>query len=79
LSILIPTHQQPFALDLRHAALLVIDLQNDFCHSDGFCSRHLGADISRVRAIIPRVQAVIAWARRQGVSVIYTRESHAPD
>jgi biuret amidohydrolase len=79
LSILIPTHQQPFALDLRHAALLVIDLQNDFCHPDGFCSRHLGADISRVRAIIPRVQAVITWARSQGVSVIYTRESHAPD
>jgi biuret amidohydrolase len=75
----IATRQQFFELDLRHAALVVIDLQNDFCHADGFCHRQLGADIHAVRGIIPRVQAVITWARDQGVPVIYTRESHAPD
>jgi biuret amidohydrolase len=75
----IPTRHHDFPLDLQHAALLVIDLQNDFCHPDGFCHGQLGADLTNVRAIIPRVVTAIAWARSHGVPVIYTRESHAPD
>lgn len=78
-SVLIQTHQHPFAIALDRTALLVIDLQNDFCHPDGFCSSGMGADIAAVRNIIPRIQAVIDWARQHGVLVIYTRESHKPD
>lgn len=78
-SLLIQTHQHPFAIALEHTALLVIDLQNDFCHPDGFCSSSMGADISAVRDIIPRIQTVIDWARQRGMLVIYTRESHQPD
>lgn len=76
---LIQTRQHPFEIALAHTALLVIDLQNDFCHPNGFCSDGMGADISAVRKIIPRIQTVIDWARGQGVWVIYTRESHKPD
>jgi nicotinamidase-related amidase len=77
--VLIQTRQHPFAIALAHTALLVIDLQNDFCHSDGFCSDGMGADISAVRKIIPQIQTVIEWARHHGMWVIYTRESHKPD
>ncbi|MBW4442733.1 MAG: cysteine hydrolase [Plectolyngbya sp. WJT66-NPBG17] len=76
---LIQTRRHAFPIDLDHTALLVIDLQNDFCHTDGFCSHRLGADISNVRNIIPRIQKVIDWARQHGMLVIYTRESHKPD
>ena len=76
---LIQTRQHPFPIDFEHTALLVIDLQNDFCHADGFCSDSLGADISAVREIIPQIQTVIDWARNYAVWVIYTRESHKPD
>ena len=76
---LVQTRQHSFAIDLDHTALLVIDLQNDFCHADGFCSDSLGADLSNVRTIIPRIQRVIEWARIHGILVVYTRESHKSD
>ena len=79
LDMLIQTRQHPFLVALDQTALLVIDLQNDFCHADGFCSNSTGADISRVRTIIPSIQKVIDWARTHGILVIYTRESHKPD
>jgi biuret amidohydrolase len=66
----------PFPLVLNQTALLVIDMQYDFCHPDGYSSSVLGADLSAASAIIPRIQAVIEWARAHDVMVIYTRESH---
>ncbi len=77
--ILIPTYQHPFGLDLNRAALFVIDMQNAFCNLEGFCGNELGADLSAVRAIIPRIQKMITWARIHELLVIYTRESHLPD
>lgn len=75
----VPTRQHPFPLNLAQAALLVIDMQRAFCDPDGFCGHELGADLTPVRAIIPRIQRMIEWARRQGLLVVYTRESHRPD
>jgi biuret amidohydrolase len=76
---IVQTRQHPYAIDLDHTALMVIDLQNDFCHADGFCSDGMGADISAVRAIIPKIQKVIDWARTCEMLIVYTRESHKPD
>ncbi len=75
----VPTDQHPFPLNLEQAALLVIDMQNDFCHPDGFFGSQWDADLAPVRQIIPRLQAVIQWARQHQLPVIYTRESHLPD
>jgi nicotinamidase-related amidase len=77
--ILVPTYQHPFPLDLNRAALLVIDMQNAFCNLEGFCGNELGADLSAVRTIIPRLQKMVDWAREHGLLIIYTRESHLPD
>jgi len=78
-SISVPTRQHPFPLDLAHTALLVIDMQNGFCHPDGFCGNELGADLSAAHAIIPRIQNSIDWARKHDLLIVYTRESHLPD
>lgn len=77
--ITVPTRQHPFDLVLSQTALLVIDMQIDFCDRTGFCSTHLNADVSAMRAIVPRLQTLIDWARSQGIWVIYTRESHRLD
>jgi len=77
--ILVPTYQHPFPLDLNQSALLVIDMQNAFCNLEGFCGNELKADLSAVRAMIPRLQRIVAWAREHGLLIIYTRESHLPD
>ncbi len=50
-SIQIPTDRHPFPLQLEHTALIVVDMQNAFCHPEGFCSRELGADLTAARAI----------------------------
>ena len=78
-SIQVPTDGHPFPLQIARTALIVVDMQNAFCHPEGFCGNELGADLTAARAIIPRLQRVISWARQQQLSIVYTRESHLPD
>ena len=75
----VDTYTHPFNLPVNQTALLVIDMQNDFCHPDGFNGSELGLDMTAVRAIIPAIQSLVSWARKTGLKIIFTRESHAPD
>ena len=63
---------------LAQTALLVIDMQRDFLDPGGYIARS-GVDVAPLRAIIPKVQRLLAAARRSGVRVIHTREGHRPD
>jgi nicotinamidase-related amidase len=56
-----------------HTALIVVDVQNDFAHSDGFIAK-FGLDMSHIQAALPRVNEVIKDARRLGVKVIFLQE-----
>lgn len=67
-----------FASHLEQTALVVIDMQSDFCSPGGF-GELLGNDISPTRAIIPVIQTVLAAAREAGMTVVHTREGHLPD
>jgi biuret amidohydrolase len=75
----IVTRQHPFSFIPAQTALLVIDMQLDFCDPRGFCGSTLGADLASARAIIPQIQQVLHWAREKNMLVIFTRESHLPD
>jgi biuret amidohydrolase len=75
----VASQPHPFPLCLSQTALLVIDMQKDFCHPDGFVGAMLGADLTSVQAIVPKIQALLAWARDRDVPIVYTRESHHPD
>ncbi len=44
-----PADRHSFTLELEHTALIVVDMQNAFCHPDGFCGRELGADLTAAR------------------------------
>ncbi|MBD1915375.1 MULTISPECIES: isochorismatase family cysteine hydrolase [Cyanophyceae] len=76
---IINTYTHPFELPLEHTALLIIDMQNDFCHPDGFNSSQLSLSLESVRAIIPSIQVLLDWSRKMGLTVVFTRESHSPD
>lgn len=67
-----------FALDLKHAALIVIDMQRDFAEPGGF-GASLGNDVSRVTRIVPAVRRLIEGFRAAGRPVIHTMECHKPD
>ncbi|HWA77440.1 MAG TPA: isochorismatase family cysteine hydrolase [Polyangiaceae bacterium] len=70
----------PYNGDLRpeNTALIVIDMQTDFCGRGGYIDL-LGYDISITRACIEPISRVLAAFRKGGFHVLHTREGHRPD
>ncbi|MGX5831134.1 biuret amidohydrolase [Mesorhizobium sp. 43Arga] len=70
----------PYNGELRpdNTALIIIDMQTDFCGPGGYVD-HMGYDLSLVRAPIEPIKAVLSAMRAKGYTIIHTREGHRPD
>lgn len=74
-----------FGFDPAHTALLVIDMQNDFCAIGGYCHAYMEKKgigdeaIALLREPIEPLTGVLDACRSAGVMVVYTVEAHHPD
>ncbi len=64
--------------DLARTAIIVIDMQNDFCHPDGWLG-HIGVDVTPARAPIAPLQRLLPVLRGLDVPVIWLNWGNRPD
>ncbi|MCC5626561.1 cysteine hydrolase family protein, partial [Nostoc sp. CHAB 5715] len=76
--VILSTETKTLRLDLAKAAILVIDMQNDFCHPDGWLA-HIGVDVTPARQPIEPLNNLLPELREAGVPVIWINWGNRPD
>lgn len=74
----VPATPQALRFDLARSAVLVVDMQNDFCHPDGWLAS-IGVDIAPARQLIEPLARLLAALRPQGVPVLWLNWGNRPD
>jgi nicotinamidase-related amidase len=69
---------QSLVIDPKRTALVVIDMQNDFCHSQGWLSS-IGVDISPARGPIKPLNELIPKLRTLEVPIVWLNWGNRPD
>lgn len=57
-------------IDLARSALVIVDMQNDFCHPQGWFGQK-GMDVSPMRQVIPAIAALLSVWRAAGGRVVW--------
>jgi ureidoacrylate peracid hydrolase len=63
-------------VDPRHTALIVVDVQNDFCAEGGMMHAE-GLDLTAVQSMANRLPGLIAGAREAGALVVFVRNVYS--
>ena len=63
-------------IKLRTSALAVIDVQNDFCHGEGFFSKKNG-EMGHVQRMIGNLVSILEKWRQAKMPVIFVRTIHS--
>ena len=77
-AIALPTATKTLKLDLSKAALLVVDMQNDFCHPDGWLA-HIGVDVTPLQSAIAPLQTLLPALRTVNIPILWLNWGNRPD
>ena len=69
---------QTLTLDLARTAIVVVDMQNDFCHPDGWLAS-IGVDVAPARAPIGPLRELLPWLRANHGAVVWLNWGNRPD
>lgn len=76
--ITLATETKTLRLDLAKSAILVIDMQNDFCHPNGWLA-HIGVDVTPARTPISPLKTLLPALRTADVPVVWLNWGNRPD
>lgn len=77
-AVVVETSPQRLTLDLAKTAIIIVDMQNDFCHPQGWLA-HIGVDVTPARAPIGPLAALLPQLRASDVPVIWLNWGNRPD
>jgi nicotinamidase-related amidase len=69
---------KPCTIDLARTATIVIDMQNDFCHPEGWLAS-IGVDVAPARTPIAPLATLLPALRRAGVPIVWVNWGNRPD
>ncbi|XID91207.1 cysteine hydrolase family protein [Paenibacillaceae bacterium WGS1546] len=69
---------QRLTMDLRKCALIVVDMQNDFCSAGGWLD-FIGADYKPARKPIAAINRLLTVLRKEGVPIVWLNWGNRPD
>jgi nicotinamidase-related amidase len=65
-------------VDAARSAVIVVDMQNDFCHADGWLAG-IGVDVSGAASAVPHLQKLLPMARSSGMPVVWVNWGNRAD
>jgi nicotinamidase-related amidase len=74
----LPTDTKKLQVDLNKTACLVVDMQNDFCHPDGWLAS-IGVDVTPARDPIAPLHQLLPQLRQADIPVIWVNWGNRPD
>ncbi|MFD0695328.1 cysteine hydrolase family protein [Paenibacillus sp. GCM10027628] len=62
-------------LEQKNTAVIVVDVQNDYCHIEGAIAKS-GNDVSSVKKMMPNLHSLLDSARKHTIPVIFLQTNH---
>ncbi|WP_346293819.1 isochorismatase family cysteine hydrolase [Sphaerothrix gracilis] len=72
------TQTKKLQVDLSKTACIVVDMQNDFCHPDGWLA-HIGVDVTPARQAIAPLQTLLPQLRQAQIPILWVNWGNRPD
>lgn len=65
-------------IDPKHSALVIIDVQNDYCHEDGVKAQQ-GADLTQAQQAVSVIESLIEPCRERGIPIVFVYNTNSDD